>query len=85
MKLKQYDEAVGMLKKAVELFDCFGSAHYNLACYYSLKKMLEPAVKSLARAIECGYEDYAHIEKDPDLDFIRESGEYRRLLERKGR
>ena len=46
--------------------------HYNLACSLSMTGALVAAVKSLARAIELGYDDFGHIEADSDLDPLRD-------------
>ena len=40
---------------------------YNLACSYSLMGDVSAALGALKSAIEAGYEDFAHLEKDQDL------------------
>jgi tetratricopeptide (TPR) repeat protein len=54
---------------------------YNLACSYSLLKRLEESLTALRRSIELGYTDFAYVQKDPDLANVRQSPQYRQLLE----
>lgn len=56
--------------------------HYNLACSLSMTGELARAVKSLARAIELGYDDFGHIEADSDLDPLRDLPSFQDLIRR---
>ena len=56
-------------------------AWYNLACSYSLLKRVDDACEALRRALELGYADLAHLQKDPDLVNLRQSPKYRQLLD----
>ena len=56
-------------------------AWYNLACSYSLLKRVDEACEALRRALELGYGDLAHLQKDPDLVNVRRSPKYRQLLD----
>ena len=58
------------------------SVLYNLACYYSRFKQKKKALKYLEQAIEKGFNSLEHIEKDTDLDFIRNEPEYKVIIER---
>lgn len=53
---------------------------YNLACSLSMSGQQLAAVAALARAIDLGYSDFAHIESDPDLDPIRDLETFAALL-----
>lgn len=66
-------------------------AAYNLACNFSLRSMQEPhrrdehralALNFLDRAIELNFVDWPWMEQDRDLDAIRDSGVYKRVLAR---
>ena len=57
--------------------------HYNLACSLSLLGRREAALSTLERAVALGYSDLAHLDKDPDLEALRQDprfGELRRRL-----
>ena len=66
-------------------------AAYNLACNFSLRSMQEPqrrrehrarALRFLRMAIEFKFVDWPWMEQDRDLDAIRDSGVYKRVLAR---
>ena len=54
--------------------------YYNLACSYSLLKMPDPSLEALKKAINLGYRDFSYIEKDPDLQYIKDDPRYKKLL-----
>lgn len=56
--------------------------HYNLACSYALLKNADAALDTLEKAIELGYNDIRHLEKDKDLEPLRADVRYRRLVEK---
>lgn len=49
---------------------------YNLACSYSLLNMLEASLQALKKAISLGYDDFEHLQKDPDLENLRTSDHF---------
>ncbi len=53
--------------------------HYNLACVQALRGQSEAAFKSLARAIELGFRDAAHVRADPDLVSLRADPRFEKL------
>jgi len=66
------------------------SAAYNLACYYSLIKEKDEAIRWLEKSIikersydqKMGVLDKNRIEKDEDFDNIRKDKRYRQLLDK---
>lgn len=54
--------------------------HYNLACSYSLLKMAGLGIDALKKAIDLGYRDFAFMEQDPDLAFVRKDPRYKELI-----
>ena len=59
-------------------------AHYNLACSLAMQGAPGQAIEALGRAIAYGYDDFDHLEIDPDLDTLRELPAYRDLLKQHG-
>ena len=53
---------------------------YNLACDYSLLSQLENSLSCLTQALSLGYDDFEHLEKDPDLENLRREPYYKELL-----
>ena len=55
--------------------------HYNLACALTRLQRHDEALNSLAKAIECGWRDLAHLQLDPDLKPLHASEQFKRLSE----
>jgi len=55
---------------------------YNLACSLTLTGDPAGACDELLAAIDRGYRDFAHMERDPDLRRLRSRPEWSRVLER---
>lgn len=68
---KRYEEGLKIDKRLSELLPDDPYVHYNLACSLSLVNRLPESAEALATAIRKGYEDFAHIERDPDLSNLR--------------
>jgi tetratricopeptide (TPR) repeat protein len=53
---------------------------YNLACSHSLLNQVDSAIEALERAIALGYQNFDHIQKDSDLDNLRQDRRFIRIL-----
>ena len=42
------------------------------------------AIDELGLALEFGYDDFGHLETDPDLDRLRKLPAYRKLMRQRG-
>jgi tetratricopeptide (TPR) repeat protein len=80
---KKYDDAVDAYRKAIALDSGFIDAYYNLACIYSLRGDQSAACDWLAEAIDKGYKNWGNIERDRDLNNIRNSECYKRIREKR--
>lgn len=78
---KKYRKAVEVLKKIIEAEPQDHIAWYNLACAYSLMRRRKEAIKALCLAVKAGFTDFMHISSDPDLNNIRNTPEYKRLMD----
>lgn len=82
-------EGLGMCDKAREAMDAmiardttnYGN-YYDAACMYSRMKDKEKALKYLEKALEMGYNRFAHMERDFDLDFLRGTDEFKVLIDK---
>jgi tetratricopeptide (TPR) repeat protein len=54
--------------------------YYNLACSYSLLGDVDPAFKALQKAIQLGYQNFEHLQKDADLDNLRKDRRFIELM-----
>ncbi len=55
--------------------------YYDAACLYSLAGRGEESVEYLRKAFETGYRRFAHVQRDRDLDNIRELDSYKSLMD----
>ena len=62
--------------------DCV--AHYNLACGLARQAATREAIEELGRALDFGYDDFGHLDNDPDLDSLRKLPAYRKLVRQHG-
>jgi hypothetical protein len=62
-----YDKGLDLDRRLAELRPEDPVIQYNLACSLSLKADIPAAFDAMKRAVENGYEDFAHLEKDQDL------------------
>ncbi len=76
----RYAEGLQIDKRLIQLRPSDPLAHYNLACSYALLKKPDHAIKTLRRAVELGYRDFAYMRKDHDLDTLRLDPRFRQLL-----
>jgi clan AA aspartic protease (TIGR02281 family) len=75
-------EALDCIQTLIEENPHDGGNYYNLACLNSLMGKSVEAVAALKTAFELGYNDFRHIEKDIDLDRIRNREDFKALIEK---
>jgi tetratricopeptide (TPR) repeat protein len=76
----RYEDGLKIDQRLAKLKPDDPVVHYNLACSYSLLKMADPSLLALKKAIQLGYRDFAFIDKDPDLEFIKTDPRYKKLI-----
>ncbi len=72
------EENIGEMKNKCVLED-HGSC-YDVACLYSIIGNKEQGFKFLRLALENGYKNWDHLEKDQDLDYLKNSSSFQKLL-----
>ena len=80
--LGQYDKAIETLNIVLSRDTTEAGNYYDAACLYSRMQDKANALKYMEQALELGYCRFAHFELDSYLDFIRDSEEYKQLIER---
>lgn len=76
---------LGEKEKAIEVMNAIlkkgnKGDYYDAACLYSIMGEKEKALAYLRTALEKGYRRFAHFERDRDLDNIRNTEEYKALI-----
>lgn len=81
MGTKQYDFAVSNLAIDAELMPDNWRLLYNLACAYALKGDKRRAIETLNKAVKKGFTNAAELERNDQLDAIREEDGFKKLVE----
>ena len=76
----RYARSLEVNRRLVSLVPHDYLAHYNLACSLAMQGAPAQAIQELGRAIAYGYDDFDHLEIDPDLDGLRGLPAYHDLL-----
>jgi hypothetical protein len=74
------ESAEGLLEVILPFKPQEADVLYDLACTRSLADDFDASEDYLRRAIEAGYRNWQHMESDPDLRKLRESGRFSELL-----
>jgi len=80
----RYDRALSIDQKLAELVPDDAAVCYNLACTLAMQDVPANALAALAKALELGYNDFSHMEVDPDLEKLRGLPEFQSLLRKYG-
>lgn len=82
LKQKEFDEAEKHFLKAMDFANEDPWTSYNLACLYALWNKKDQALKHFEDALTKGFDDFDHINKDTDLDSIRNESMFKKLVEK---
>jgi tetratricopeptide (TPR) repeat protein len=75
-----FEEGLDIDRRLVCLRPQDAVAHYNLACSYCLLGKHEQTLTVLRRAFELGYDDFAYLRKDRDLESIKGDRRFKVLV-----
>jgi tetratricopeptide (TPR) repeat protein len=77
----QFEKGLSIDRRLVGICPGEPTFHYNLACSLSLIGRLDEALSAVRDAIERGYDDWEHLERDEDLENLRKLETFDRLVE----
>ena len=80
-KKGEFDKAVFQYKKSLSIQPNNPATYYNLACMYSIQNKVEKSLDFLKKAIEKGYDNWDNIRSDKDLENVRGSSVYKKLID----
>ncbi len=83
LRQRKYDEAERALSEALKLGPNRYILLYNMACVKAVRGDIAGAMDCLERATSNGFTDFIHIQKDPDLESLRDLPRYQALMSRK--
>jgi tetratricopeptide (TPR) repeat protein len=80
IKIKDYDGALEILERVLDIQPFAPMTNYYLGTLYSVKEDKNRAFKHLSLAIEQGFKDFRAMDSTPRLDFLRKQPEYREFV-----
>ena len=78
--LGQYDKAIEMMDSIIAREEDRAGSYYDAACLYSRMDNKQKALEYLEKSLELGYRRFAHIERDQDMDPIRDMEDFKALI-----
>lgn len=75
-----YDKAMAAMDSIIARDPADDGCYYDAACLYSRMGKKKEALAYLEKSLKNGYRRFAHMERDEDLDLIRNTEEYKRLI-----
>ena len=79
----EYEKALDALFRLRDMQPDNPNVYYNIACIYAKQKKVDESLDWLNRSIKKGFIDWKLITSDKDLDNIRDSAGYRKLIARR--
>jgi tetratricopeptide (TPR) repeat protein len=79
-KIGRIADGLRMDRKLVRLQPGNATAHYNLACSLALCKRRDAALRALRQAVSLGYRDFDWMERDPDLQGLKDDPGFKSIL-----
>lgn len=77
-----YDKAIEAMNSIISRDDDRAGNYYDAACLNARMKNRQKALEYLEKAFELGYRRFGHINRDPDMDLIRNTEEYKLLIKK---
>jgi tetratricopeptide (TPR) repeat protein len=77
----QYDRALNAFEKLTALDPDNAGNYYNVAVLHALQNQVPQSIAWLKKALERGYRNWELIKTDPDLTNIRDSQDYKQLVQ----
>ena len=78
--LGQYDKAMAAMDTIIARDTTSAATYYDAACLYCRMGKTGQGLAFLEKSLSLGYKRFAHIDRDADLDPIREMDEFKQLI-----
>ena len=78
--LGETDKAIAAIDTIIARNEDKKGNFYDAACLYSRMKNKDKALEYLEKCLEMGYNRFSHIRIDHDMDFIRDTPEFKALI-----
>ena len=81
LALGEKDKAIDFMDRVVAQDSIEPGNYYDGACFYSRIGELDKSLANLKKALELGFRRIHHIYADDDLDALRATDEFKKLIE----
>ena len=78
--LGENNKAIAAIDSIIARDSTDSGSYYDAACLYSRMHDKTNALKFLEQSFKLGYNRFAHIERDFDMDYLRETEEFKTLI-----
>lgn len=82
LALGEPDKAMAVMDTIIARDTTNDGSYYDAACLYCLMNEQEKSLAYLEKALELGFRRFGHMDRDDDLDQIRNTDAYRKLIEK---
>lgn len=79
-RLRRVDEGVEWAERALAIDPEDAGVRYNVACLFAVAGRSERAIACLEEAVRSGFGNRQWLERDPDIDALRDDPRFKRLL-----
>ena len=79
--LGENNKAIAAIDSIIARDSTDSGSYYDAACLYSRMHDKTNALKFLEQSFKLGYNRFAHIERDFDMDYLRETEEFKTLIQ----
>lgn len=80
--LGQNDKAIEAMDSIIARDDDRAGSYYDASCLYARMGNKQKALEYLEKSLEHGYRRFAHMNTDHDMDLIRDTDEYKALIQK---
>ena len=80
--LGQYEKAIEAMDSIIARDEDRAGNYYDASCLYARMGNKTKSLEYLEKAFELGYRRFAHIDRDDDMDLIRDTDEFKALIEK---
>ena len=80
--LGQYDKAIEVMNSIIAREEDRAGSYYDASCLYARMGNKQKALEYLEKSFELGYRRFAHIERDQDMNPIRDMEEFKALIKK---
>ena len=81
-KERKYEDVQKLCEVGIKAIPVDPVNHYNLACALARQDKPDEAMKVLDKAVDLGFTNAEHIEKDPDLESLRDRDDFKAAVKK---